>query len=108
VSTEHWAFSYIQTAFANGIVKGRGESIFDPEALITRAEMATMVGRALNLSSTTPLSFLDNKEIPNFARDYVSALQEAGIITGFPDGTFRPQSQATRAEACAILCRIFK
>lgn len=106
LGTDHWAFKYIQTAFKEGIVKGRGGSIFDPDTPITRAEMATMVGRAFNLSSSSPLNFNDNQDIPSFAREFISALQSEGIITGFPDGSFRPQKNTTRAEACAVLCRI--
>lgn len=108
VPLSHWAASYVQAAFEAGIVKGRGEGLFAPEDNITRAEMATMIGRALNLDPSGTSIFVDSADIPEYARGYVASCAERGIIKGYPDGSFRPLGLANRAEACTIVLRLIK
>ena len=106
VPQDHWAFPYVETAAENGIVKGIGEGLFAPERNITRAEIATMIARALGLvPSVESPSFADADQIPEFAREAVAAVSARDIVRGYPDGTFRPQENATRAEAAVMIFR---
>jgi len=107
VGEDHWALKYIEAAAERGIVKGIGEGKFAPERNITRAEMATMIARALGLSPEEGnIPFTDAVDIPEYARGYVFAVSAKGIITGYPDGTFRPYNDATRAEAATMIFRM--
>ena len=107
VGEDHWALKYIEAAAEKGIVKGIGEGKFAPERNITRAEMATMIARALGLSpEERNAPFTDAVDIPEYARGYVFAVSAKGIITGYPDGTFRPFNNATRAEAATMIFRM--
>lgn len=106
VPQDHWAFPYVETAAENGIVKGIGEGLFASERNITRAEIATMIARAFSFvpSGESP-SFADADQIPEFAREAVAAVGARDIVQGYPDGTFRPQENATRAEAAVMIFR---
>lgn len=106
VPQDFWGFTYIETAQAKGIVKGIGQGEFAPQRNITRAEIVTMIGRALNLESVENLPFSDKNEIPDFASGFVGAVTAKGIVNGFPDGTFRPANLATRAEAATMIWRM--
>ncbi|GBF75734.1 hypothetical protein PA598K_04162 [Paenibacillus sp. 598K] len=102
----------IGTAYALGIVQGRGDGRFGTQDPISRQEMATLLYRALpELGQTGDLSqapaFIDQGAISVYAREAVEALHAAGAIGGYPDGRFLPQRLATRAEAAAIFYRIW-
>jgi hypothetical protein len=105
VGTNHWGFIYVEAAAYAGIVNGVGEGQFAPERNITRAEIATMISRALKLKPQTP-SFTDAASIPPYAVGMVGAASIKGIVKGYPDGTFRPANLATRAEAAAMIDRM--
>lgn len=106
VSPDFWGYPYVETAAAAGIINGVGQGLFAPGNNITRADMATMIGRALPLAPQDTLSFTDAAEIPQYARGFVGAASAKGILQGFPDGSFRPLNNATRAETAAMILRI--
>lgn len=108
-SEGHWAESYIAWAKDKGIVEGVSATEFDPEAPITREQMATIFGRyALKQGIELPKdaapaeSFPDADKISEYAREFVELMRIAGILNGYEDGTFRPQGNATRAEAAKL------
>lgn len=105
----HWAEAYIAWAKDKGIVEGVSATEFDPEAPITREQMATIFGRyALKQGIELPKdaapaeSFPDADKISEYAREFVELMRIAGILNGYEDGTFRPQGNATRAEAAKL------
>lgn len=108
-SEGHWAETYIAWAKDKGIVEGVSATEFDPEAPITREQMATIFGRyaqkqgiELPKDAAPAQSFPDADKISEYAREFVELMRIAGILNGYEDGTFRPQGNATRAEAAKL------
>jgi hypothetical protein len=109
VSTDSWYFAAVQWASENGIVQGSNGK-FNPDDYITRQDLAVILTRYAakvanyTLPKTVPaMSFKDKASISGYAADAVSAVQMAGIISGYADGTFGPLNNATRAEAAKMI-----
>lgn len=111
VPSSHWAYTAINWAYVKGVVSGVGSGKFDPEANITRQEIAVMLynyatkiqGTSLGSSSKV---FTDNASIASWAKTAVSAMANAGVISGYSDGSFGPNNNAVRAEAAVLLYRL--
>lgn len=87
----------------NAYISGYEDGTFIPDGKITRAETASMLYGVLETSnSNTEVTFSDLADgawyIPA-----VTAMSEAGVINGYPDGTFRPDNKITRAEFVTML-----
>ncbi|RXZ80267.1 hypothetical protein EBB07_19070 [Paenibacillaceae bacterium] len=116
----HWAESAIMQAASQGIISGYPDRTFRPQALVTRAEFAAMLARALGLTgdqadqpqrggAVVPGDQPHGKEVwPAWASGAITALMEHGIIQGYPDGTFGPNRNVTRMEMTAIITRALK
>ncbi|WP_438350256.1 S-layer homology domain-containing protein [Paenibacillus sp. FA6] len=94
----------IELAAKLGIIKGNADGSFHANATITRAEFATMLVRALGLTSEGDSSFKDIKG--HWAADTIATLKASGIINGYADGTFKPNQTITRAEIVAMLSKV--
>lgn len=109
VSTSDWYFQSVESAYNLGIINGVAPAYFDPNANITRQDMAVMVVRAATVSGKAiptvneAKTFADEASIADYAKDAVSTLQVGGIIDGVTDTTFAPTDNATRAQAAKIL-----
>ncbi|MGG1518078.1 S-layer homology domain-containing protein [Paenibacillus oryzisoli] len=108
--TGHWASPEVDAARRLGWIDGTSEGSFSPDAWITREQMTVFLTRAVQLLATYNRSatFGDMDSVAPWAREAVSAAAESGIIGGYPDGSFRPEQPATRAEATAVLVRILR
>ncbi|WP_091012390.1 MULTISPECIES: S-layer homology domain-containing protein [Paenibacillus] len=112
VSATHWATSEIQKAQSAGIMNGMSNTQFAPEGSITRAQMATIAYRWMQqqASYTTvngpAVSFTD-VSADLWAADAIAYVQSAGLMVGYNDGTFKPDSKLTRAEAVKVLNVLF-
>jgi len=105
VTADHWAYRYIQTAEVNNAMVGYKDGTFRPDKNITRAEIARVVAGSLYLSPGGNLL----KDIDScWAKDYINACVQAGIVNGYPDNTFRPDNTATRAEAAKMISGMLK
>ncbi len=103
-TADHWAKDAIAIAEASGIVSGYNETTFGADDSITREQMAVMIARAMNLqASRAAMDFIDSADISSWAADAIAAAFQAGIITGFPDHSFKPQRNTSRAEAATVL-----
>ena len=104
----HWASGYISIAASLGYVNGFDTAHFGPNEALTREQLAVMVTRIAGLqpSGGTALSFADSSAISGWAMDGVRAAFENGLISGYPDGTFRPDAEITRAEACHLIVNL--
>lgn len=100
VEQSDWAYAYIETAKMRGVAGGYADGTFKPTKSITRAEIAKMVAETLSLPSGGS-SFTDMRE--SWARAYIASCVKAGIVSGYPDNTFRPDNTATRAEASNMI-----
>ena len=100
----HWAASAIVQAAAAGIASGYSDGTFRPNVAITRAEFAVMLVKALGIQGEgAELRFSDNPAIGNWAKDEIALAVKAGIISGYSNGTFRPNALITRAEMAVML-----
>lgn len=110
-----WYTSFVVWATENGIVDGYGDGIFLPQNNITRQEMAKIMAKYLNWKGldTTPSSEIssypinDLNTIGGWALEPVCFCYEQGLLNG-RGSNFAPQANATRAEACVVLCRLQK
>lgn len=103
-----WAKGSLELCFELQIMVPDSRGRCYPNRSITRAETAVMVAKALGLAGTEGLSFADSTRIPAWAAEAISAVSNAEILKGFPDGTFRPQNNLTRAEAAVIIEKILE
>ena len=111
VPGDAWYARYVNWAAANAIVNGTSETTFDPNAAISRQDMAVMLYRyaqqyGIVLPEQTAAPFTDEGSVAAYALPAVQALHRAGVINGMPDGSFRPYDTATREQACAVLCAL--
>ena len=105
-TSDNWAKDYISTANAYGIVSGYSETTFGPNDFITREQMAVMIVKSAKLTEESgDTSFADNESISYWAKGAVTAAKNSGIINGYPDNTFKPGNNATRAEAATVIVR---
>lgn len=95
----------IEALVASGISNGCGLEIFCPTASVSRGQMATFLARSLGVDvSDASSAFTDLNEAAYYAGP-VNRLAEMGLVTGYPDGTFRPEMAVSRAEMAALLVR---
>jgi len=106
VKAAYWAaaeIAFVQTA---GLMVGDDRGLFRPEAPISRGEMAAIASRYKKLTVTDSTSgFRDT--IGHWAAKEIEAARAAGILNGYTDGTYRPNSHLTRSEAVKIVNHLF-
>lgn len=103
-----WALGYVQTATLFGWLKGDAAGTFRPNDPITREEIATVIARVTSGPEAGTVDFTDAAEISDWAQGGVFEASRVGIITGYPDGSFRPKATATRAESSTMIWRLVK
>ena len=104
VPSDHWANTAISTMTGLGIVQGYNSTTFEPSAPITRAQFAAICARFDTGKSSGTQTFTDIKG--HWAEKYIERAAELGWIKGFEDGTFRPDTYITRAQAMTMINRV--
>ncbi|MBP8818927.1 MAG: S-layer homology domain-containing protein [Syntrophomonadaceae bacterium] len=105
-TANHWAKDAIATAAAYGIVSGYDADTFAPDKFITREQMAVMISKAANLTALEGgKNFSDKEQVSDWARDAVNKASGHKIISGYPDNSFRPKANASRAEAVTVIAK---
>ena len=104
VTDGQWHNKAISTMAKLGIVKGRRADRFDPDASITRAEFAAICARFNTKPVENSGSFSDISG--HWAENEIERAAAFGWISGYPDGTFRPDARITRAEAMTMINRV--
>lgn len=99
-----WCNNPISTLSRAGVLQGYSDGTFRPNASITRAEFAAIAVRFFQVAYDGPDQFSDI--LNSWAEDDINRAAAAGLIQGYEDGTFRPQSDITRAEAVTIVNRV--
>ena len=105
---------FVAWAAEQGIVSGISDMKFAPDSAVTREQLAVMVYNYLKFKeidlelSQNKIDFTDDTKLSAWAKDAVHYMQRAGIINGMPDGSFKPQGTATRAEVATILMNLNK
>lgn len=85
-------------------MSGKGNNVFDPDATLTRAQMAKVVALAYNLKGTSSTNFKDVSK-DHWAYPYVQQLAANKITTGYGDNTFKPDEAISRAHFGLFLYR---
>jgi len=98
----HWGENYIRFAIENGIMIGFPDGTFQPNGTITRAEFSAAFTRFLGFSAGE-MTFYDTEN--HWARGYVAAMADRGIVNGVGDNMFAPNSPITREQIGLILYR---
>ncbi len=106
VSTEAWYLPYIAAAKAKGFIAGFADGTFRPDAPITRAEALKLVSIAAafseSISAPTTAAFVDVSSDAWYF-PFLTEAMSMEIVSGYADGSFRPNSAITRAEFCKIV-----
>ncbi|WP_295751788.1 phosphodiester glycosidase family protein [uncultured Oscillibacter sp.] len=102
------ALPAVRALYKEGVVTGSagkdGKLFFNPAGNLTRAQAAAMIGRSQEKGYAAPeLAFADAGEIPGYANFYIRTMSAQGILSGYADGTFRPQANITRGQMAKIL-----
>ncbi|WP_052429372.1 glycoside hydrolase family 66 protein [Paenibacillus borealis] len=109
VTADSWYAGDVAAAYQAGLVNGRNGKRFAPDEAITRQEMAVMLAKAsaihgsIKQTEDVNLTFRDSKEISAWAQSAVQQVKSAGLMNGYANGTFAPESGATRAEAAVVI-----
>lgn len=108
VRPDYWAYSEIQKGISAGYVSGDKNGTFRPDDFITRQEAAVIINKLLDNTEITENkpNFKDAYDIDEWAKNSVDIVYEHGILSGFPNGTYRPKKYMTRAEAVSALKRL--
>lgn len=108
------AASYIETAAELGLLRGYGDGTYGPDAPLSRAQLVTVLVRAMGweqrarAAASDPLPFQDSADIPRWARGYVAVAAKENLVKGFADGTFRPEAGTARGDAAALIARFME
>ncbi|WP_340016878.1 S-layer homology domain-containing protein [Paenibacillus sp. FSL K6-1318] len=108
--TNHWSRDDVQDLASRLIVEGTGENVFAPDRSITRAEFTAVLLRGLGLHSPISAEAASFKDVKtgSWYEDEVQTAVSYGLISGYADDTFRPNSEISRAEALTIVSRAMK
>ncbi|MEN9222970.1 MAG: S-layer homology domain-containing protein, partial [Thermostichus sp. BF3_bins_97] len=100
----YWGAQYIAGLNERQVIGGFPDGTFRPNESVTRAQFAVIVTKAFGLDTNVPSrQFAD--PIPSWAAPSIGAAAAAGFVSGFPDGTFRPNDVLTRAQAITVLTK---
>lgn len=102
-----WYNGAVTAAFAAGLINGYEDRTFRPNNIITREEAAVMLARVMKLKpEQARVTFSDSDRISSWAASSIASAAAHGLITGFPDGAFRPDAGAVRAECAVMIYRM--
>lgn len=112
VAADAWYAPYVAALSAQGWMTGAGQGHFRPNAPITREEMAAVLVRAWGTAAPVAAAdrrpFIDQQDVSDWASGAVLTAAQLGLVNGNEAGVFKPQDQATRAEALVTLGRWLK
>ncbi|ATP42017.1 endoglucanase [Solibacillus sp. R5-41] len=102
---DHWGNEYINLAYMGGFMNGFEDGTFKPNALVTRAQVLSVIARAFELPATKPAPFVDIKDYPLQTQNEIAAAYEAGLVKE-NGGYLNPKDNVTRAQFALILTRL--
>ncbi|GIP35976.1 S-layer homology domain-containing protein [Paenibacillus sp. J2TS4] len=117
VPVTNWASPFVEAVkdYMTGYRTANGQYIFNPSAPALREDIVVALVKLKGYDvnrlpdhSTIEAMFKDYAGISESAKDYVAVAVENGLVSGFPDETFRPQATVTRAEATVMLWRAYQ
>ena len=99
-----WYNVAVSTDAAAGVLSGYSDGTFKPLKSITRGEFATIISRFFSGYTDVESKFTDTEN--HWAKDAIDKVASMGWVSGYSDGTFRPNNSITRAEAITIINRV--
>jgi len=101
----HWAEAYINQLYTDKVINGKSQGVFDPEGLITRAELTKIAILAFGHSVDNAPNEHPFQDVPlnSWFAPYVEEAKRLGFVSGYSTGGFRPNEYVTRAAALKIL-----
>lgn len=105
VPDDAWYADDIRISYKAGCLRGTSATTASPNAPVTREQAVALVGRSLRLKNTpgSTQDYRDENRISTWARGVIHQATDMGIISGYPDGTFRPQEPISRGQAATVL-----
>ncbi|MEN6349223.1 MAG: S-layer homology domain-containing protein, partial [Syntrophomonas sp.] len=113
VPRDSWYYQSLQNLYIKGLMSGVANDQMAPEMMMTREQVAAILGRVANQvlnmqpSNKRVSSFKDKNQMASWSVEAIQQLSAAGIISGYPDGTFGPLRPITRAESLVCLEKMF-
>lgn len=104
----HWAREDIEMLVFEGIIDGMDDDFFVPDAMVTRAQFAAMVVRALNLNETSVQTPFTDVPLGTWYRDAISSAYAAGLVKGMTESSFAPDKEITREQMTVMIMRAGK
>ncbi len=111
VSPDDWFYEEVAKAYRMGALTGTSDTTFSPNAYITREQVFLAIARILCISGTDESvldRFTDASDISTWAKNGIIGLVENGYVSGYPNGSFRPKDNISRAELAQVFHNIFK
>lgn len=117
VGTNSWYNKAVYAAYEEGIVSGVAEGSFAPEQNITREQLAVMMVNSYLYATHKKLSdittsgeklFADDANISTWAKPYVKAAVQLGLLQGYDETSFAPALDSSRAQAAVVIVRLLK
>lgn len=103
VASGSWYNTYVATLNNAGVITDSSNGYFRPNEAITRAELAAMLAKFSE--TTSAANYFNDVSAKYWAANAIAICAKLGWITGYPDGTFRPDKNVTRAELMAMINR---
>lgn len=104
VATDNTFYNYIETAFHHDIISGYADSTFRPNNNVTRGQLSKIIVAARSWSiDTTGGPHFSDVATDNVFYAYIETALHHEVLSGYADGTFRPNNQATRGQIAKII-----
>ncbi|MBS3908529.1 MAG: S-layer homology domain-containing protein [Actinobacteria bacterium] len=103
VTSDYWARGYIERAKELRIIGGYADGTFKPTNYVTRQEAAKIIVLAKNIAPVAYRGEFSDVSSSMWSAQYIQAAKDAGIISGYPDGTFKPTGQTARMQAAKMV-----
>jgi hypothetical protein len=101
------AEEFIRNLHDRGIINGKQVDFYKPKDLVSRAEFAVLITKALNMEISKSKEYMYKDISKHWARDYINTAAQKGLISGYYDGTMKPDNYVTVGEACTLVYRAF-
>ena len=107
VKSKDWYADDIAIAYNQGYLFGTSATTASPNDPLTREQAMVILGKnlMLQIQPGEVLGFTDSRTFSDWAKGWIRAVAECGIISGYPDGTFRPRNNISRGETATILVK---
>ncbi|WP_016952535.1 S-layer homology domain-containing protein [Anabaena sp. PCC 7108] len=95
----HWAAAFVEALVNKGLISGFPDGTFQPSTPITRAQYAALITKTFQLLTSDKLDKFKDVKTDLWAASAIASAAEAGFLSGFPDGTFRPGQNLAKVQA---------